>query len=444
MLGPSVLSRWAAGLEALAQAPNWSRSELLDFQTRRLRALVRHAARQVPHYRRLFLQAGLDPAGIRSLDDLPRIPITSRADLQQLPAGEVIAAGLDPNKLVVHSTSGSSGEPLRILRTSFEEYLLRACRIRIEFAAGLRPADRWAAVGLVRRPPVRVGRPPRTPPFYSRLGILHREQVDCLLPAAQILSRIRALDPRVLGGYAGSIANLTGSMTEEDRVRIRPRLILIGAETLTPHMREQISRAFGVPVIERYGSWEFGTLACQCARGGRFHVAEHIVILEVLCDGRPAGPGEEGEVVATALHSYAMPFIRYRLDDLVTVGETPCPCGASGRTLGRILGRVMERFVLPGGERIHPYAVLNPLLAAAPWLRRYQIVQDRIDHVLIKIIPLTNPGSEAVATAARRVAEAMNGRVTVDIVLVEEIPPEPNGKYRPYCSLVNPNEQCRG
>jgi phenylacetate-CoA ligase len=227
-------------------------------------------------------------------------------------------------------------------------------------------------------------------------------------------------------------------MTEEDRARIRPRLILIGAETLTPHMREQISTAFGVPVFDRYGSFEFGTLAYQCPGGGRFHVAEHIVILEVLRDGRPAGPGEEGEVVATALHSYAMPFIRYRLNDLVTVGETPCPCGAPVRTLGRILGRVMEQFVLPGGERIHPYAVLSPLLAAAPWLRRYQIVQDRIDHVLIKIIPLTNPGSEAVAAAARRVAEALDGRVTVDIVLVEEIPLEPSGKYRPYYSLVNP------
>jgi phenylacetate-CoA ligase len=431
VLGSSIPFRWAAGLEVLAQAPHWSRSELLDFQTRRLRALVRHAARRVPYYRRLFRQAGLDPAGIRSLDDLPRIPITSRADLQQLPAGEVVAAGLDPNKLVLHSTSGSSGEPLRIWRTSFEEYLLRACRIRIEFAAGLRPADRWVAVGFVRRPP-------RTPPFHSRLGILHREQVDCLLPAEEMLSQIRALNPHVLGGYAGSIANLTGAMTEEDRARIRPRLILIGAETLTPHMRERISRTFGVPVFERYGSHEFGTLACQCPRGGRFHVAEHIVILEALRDGRPAGPGEEGEVVATALHSFAAPLIRYRLNDLVTVGQTPCPCGAPVSTLTRILGRTIEQFLLPNGKLLHPYALVLPLFDEAPWVRRYQIVQDRADHILIKIVPLTNPGAEAVAAVARSLEAALEGQMAVEIELVDDIPPEPNGKYRPYYSLVTP------
>jgi phenylacetate-CoA ligase len=418
------------------RAHSWTREQILAFQTRRLQALVRHASRRVPYYRRLFNQAGLRPDDIRSLDDLSRIPMTSRADLQRLPPGDALAEGAEPEKLILHSTSGTSGEPLRILRTHFEENLLKAFRLREQFACGMRLTDRRASVGLARRPEG-LERVPGGRPFYSHLGLLRHEWVHCLLPADEVVARLRAIEPDVLGGYGGSIAWIAGSMTEEDRARIRPRLVFTGGENLTPQMRRQISQGLGATVFDSYASHEHNLLASECPCGGRYHVAEWNVILEVLRDGRPVGPGEEGEVVATALHSYAMPFIRYRLNDLVTRGETPCCCGAPVSTLSRILGRTVEQFVLPDGKLIHPYALVLPLLAEAPWLRRYQIVQDRADRVLVKIIPSLYPGAEAVAAVARRLAAAVEGQLAVEIELVEEIPSEPSGKYRPYYSVVN-------
>ena len=220
--------------------------------------------------------------------------------------------------------------------------------------------------------------------------------------------------------------------------RIRPRLVLTGGETLTTQMRQQISQGFGAPVFDFYGSQEYNLLATECPRGGRYHATEWNVILEVLRDGRPAALGEEGEVVATALHSYAMPFIRYRLNDVVTLGETACSCGAPVTTLRRILGRTIEQFVLPDGRLVHPYALVLPLLAEAPWLRRYQIIQDRPNHVRVKIVALTDPGAGALAAVAQRMAMAVGGQLGVEVVMVEDIPPEPSGKCRPYYSLVSP------
>jgi phenylacetate-coenzyme A ligase PaaK-like adenylate-forming protein len=79
------------------------------------------------------------------------------------------------------------------------------------------------------------------------------------------------------------------------------------------------------------------------------------MILEVLRDdGRPALPGEEGEVVGTALHSWIAPLIRFRMGDLVTRGAGPCSCGASNSVLTRVQGRVADRFFLPSGRSIHP------------------------------------------------------------------------------------------
>jgi phenylacetate-coenzyme A ligase PaaK-like adenylate-forming protein len=145
-----LAGRWIAGCSGLVS--EWDREEIRQYQSRQLRALVRHAYERVPYYRRLFDQARLKPDQVRTLDDLARRPPTSRTDLQGLPEQDIVARGFDPEKLVVHRTSGSSGEPLSIRRTWFEDRLLQAYRLRVLFRLryvsdrsagrrGHRPAD---------------------------------------------------------------------------------------------------------------------------------------------------------------------------------------------------------------------------------------------------------------------------------------------------------------
>src|SRR3989337_4209672 len=115
---------------SLFRHPHVAREEIVAFQNRQLRHLITHAYNNVPYYRRLFDQNGLTPHDIRSIADLPAIPITSKNDLQSLPAEEVVANGVDPEHLISHRTSGSSGEPITNLRTSLAETPLRAFKIR--------------------------------------------------------------------------------------------------------------------------------------------------------------------------------------------------------------------------------------------------------------------------------------------------------------------------
>ena len=422
--------RWAGACQGLLRGPAWRPEQIAAFQSRRLRALLRHAYQRLPYYRRLYEQAGLLPDDIRSLADLDRIPLASRADLQELPAHQVLAQGVDPHRLVLHRTSGSSGAPLSVWRTRFEERLLQAYRLKVTFGLGVRPTDRRVSVGW----PPPEGRPDRH--FLMKLGLFRMEEIHCVLPAGEMLAQLRRIQPDVVGGYAGTLSWLAGFLTDSDRAQIRPRLITAGAETLTGEMRRQISEGFRAPVLDFYGSHEFNLIAAECPRTGQYHIAEPMLIAEILRDGRPVKPGETGELVGTALHSYAMPFVRYRLGDLVTRGEARCPCGAAFATIARIEGRMMEHFLLPDGSSVHPYAVVRPLTSEAPWLGRYQIVQDQADHVTVKLAPMTEPLPGAVATLERRITAAFGGQVRVELELVDEIPPEPNGKFRPYYSLV--------
>ncbi len=128
-------------LRSLLRRPSVSRAEIEAFQCSRLRRLVSHAYEKVPYYRRLLDRQGLKPQDIRSLADLAAIPVTSRKDLQSLPAAEVCAAGLEPARLVVRPTSGSTGEPVRLRRTWFEERLLSVYRQRAFRDFGLRATD---------------------------------------------------------------------------------------------------------------------------------------------------------------------------------------------------------------------------------------------------------------------------------------------------------------
>lgn len=420
----------AAGCAGLLWGNQWTRERVEAFQARRLRALVRHAYDRVPHYRRLFAGAGLDPDRVRTLADLPAIPLTSRDDLQRAPAAENVAQGFDLARLVLHRTSGSSGQPLDIRRTWFEDRLLQAWRLRVLGAFGFRLTDRRAAVVTARLGGHHA--------WYTRLGLLPYEEVHCLLPPDEILSRLRAIRPDILRGYPGTLSWLAGFLTPEDRASIRPRLIATASETLTSDMRARIGEGFGAPVIDFYASHEFNLIAWECPAGGCYHFSDLTVIAEILKDGRPAEPGEDGELVGTALHSFAMPFIRFRLGDQVTRGEARCPCGASNSTLARVVGRVMDRFALRDGSSVHPYTLINPLLEHAPWLRRYQIVQERLDRIAVKVVPITGqaPTADALAVFRQALVENLGAGVSVHVEVVSEIPAGANGKFRPYYSLV--------
>jgi phenylacetate-CoA ligase len=407
----------------------WNRGQIEAFQTRRLRALVQHAYRRVPYYRQLFDQAGLLPDDIRTLQDLTSIPLTSRSDLQRLPNREIIARGFHSDRLVVHRTSGSSGEPLSIRRSELEDRLLQAYRLRALFRLGLQIAHRRAAVVTPRLTEL---------PLYMKSGVLRYEEVHCLWPPERILSRLREIRPDVLRGYPGTLSWLAQYLTDADREQIQPRFITTDSEVMTSDMRDRIRAGFQSEVFDFYDSHEFNMIAWECPQSGIYHVSDASVLVEVVRDGRPVGSNEEGELVGTALHSWAMPFIRFRLGDVVTRGPDVCPCGAPNSTIASIQGRVADRFQLPDGRSVHPYTLVNTIVTGSRWVRRYQIVQEQLGLIAVKLVPLAGETPEPASVAAIRqsLRERLGEGVLVKVELMKEIPASANGKFRPYFSLV--------
>lgn len=219
---------------------------------------------------------------------------------------------------------------------------------------------------------------------------------------------------------------------------LRPRLLIAGGEVLTPLLRRPIAQSFGAPVHELYGTHELGLIAWQCRGAGTLHVADDNVIVEVLKDGHPVKPGETGEVVVTRLHAFAMPFIRYRLGDLVTKGDSPCACGAPFSTVLTVQGRMLDYFPLAGGRLLHPYELVAIIVKhAGRWIGQYQIAQERPDRVVVRATPLACPARAEVAALERAARDCLGPGIEFEIGLfAQELPPEINGKFRMARSFV--------
>lgn len=405
-------------------------AELAAARDARIRRLVEHAYARVPYYRRLFDAHGIRPAHVRRAADLAIIPPSTRDQLAAADPADLVASGTDADRLIPMRSSGSSGLPFTTRRTWLEQNVLHLYRVRAHWLLGWRPGWRSARIRYRYHVDARdsklIGR------MLHAAGIAPTAQLDMLLPAREIANRLREIRPDLITGYPATLALVASELDGDDRRAIGARLVMSGAERLSEEMRRHIGRRFGAPVCDTYGTSEFNLVAWECREAGGMHTCDDAVAVDVETpDGTPARPGESGEIIGTGLHSFAMPFIRYRVGDVVTRGAERCPCGLPFATLTAVQGRVVDYFPLPDGRVVHPYAITTDIVRpVAPWMRQHQIVQERSDNVVLRLVPAEPPPRGAPERVEAAVREFLGPAVEFRLELVSEIPRGPNGKVR--------------
>jgi phenylacetate-CoA ligase len=424
-----------ASVLAFRKHPRSTRGEIVEFQNRRLRSIVEHAYHRVPYYRRLFDSAGVLPRHIRTVADLSRIPVTSKSDLRALPLSDLVARGVDASTLIEHTTGGSTGEPFTIRRSWIEERILGELRRRTLRLYGATSGSLVVVATFHHRPH-------RNDKQFAELvlnafGRYRVRSLFCLEPPETLLRQFSELKPDVIGGYAGILSRLAGVIKESGQTIRPPQFVLSGGEVLTKNAARRISEAFGAPLYDTYGSHEFSRIAWECPVTREYHRCDDGVITEVLRGDEPVESGDAGELVGTALHSYAMPFIRFRLADVVTRGSDVCGCGQPFSTLKGIQGRVVDYFTMPDGSLLHPYVLAHALRdQALAWVAQYQLIQESARRIVVRAVPLKAPSEEDIILMKNTAESVIGKEVAFEIELVNDIPLEDRGKFRVYRSLV--------
>jgi phenylacetate-CoA ligase len=167
----------------------------------------------------------------------------------------------------------------------------------------------------------------------------------------------------------------------------------------------------------------------ECKNTGEMHLSDDSVIVEVVRDGQPVLPGEEGEVVGTALHSYATPLIRYSIGDVAIKGSDRCSCGDPFSTIRRLRGRVTAYVKLPNGGDIHePFLDEAVFDKVHDWVNQYQFVQERLDRIVLHIVPDSPPPPKRLESLQLALTSLFGPEMDLEIRLVKQIEAHPSGK----------------
>jgi phenylacetate-CoA ligase len=273
--------------------------------------------------------------------------------------------------------------------------------------------------------------------WLSAMGVHPTMRVDGLQDPEDIVDQLEAFRPDLITALPGMLLRVADYLAAHGPGRLRPRILVVGGEVLTPLVRRRLTEAFGVAPLQTYASHEFQLLGWECRTHGGIHTCDDGTVIEVLRDGKAVGVGEEGEVVATNLHAYAMPLIRYRLADLVTRGPDRCGCGQPFSVIGAIRGRMVDYFPLPNGRTIHPYQILQCLQADSDgWIRQYQLLHDRPERIVLRVVPSDTPTPELENRITGAVMPLLGPGVEFQVRIVDDLPLDAGGKFRHARSLM--------
>lgn len=435
---------WESGLRkrptlehlARLERTQWcSADELRALQNAELRKLLEHAWAHVPHYRRLFFEAGLEPADIRDVEDLAKLPLLTRDEASA--SFEERKSTAKPLPDIRKMTSGSTGYPLSFGYDRGSEYWRQATKLRGYGWAGHRPGDRslhfWGSVAAVKPPPFKIK-------AKSALDhLLRREHyMDCSDHSdgalAKVVEQIRVLAPTAIICYAQAGAALARHVIETNSRDWKDITIISAAERLFPADRAAMSEAFGPRIFETYGSREVMLIAAECPAHDGLHVSAENLVVELVVresDGeRPARPGELGEVVVTDLHNFGAPFIRYVTGDLaIEVPESRCACGRWLPRLRAVEGRATDTLRDALGRPIGGLFFFVMFSAFAHKVRAFQVVQRKDRSIDLKIVP-GNEFDDSLLTIVQRSCEKAIPSVPLRTEIVPEIPVGPGGKLR--------------
>lgn len=324
-----------------------TRAQIEALQLERLQATVQHCMNS-PFYRKRFEEAGLKPEDIKTLDDIRRIPFTTKQDLRDTyPFGMASVPLRECTRL--HSSSGTTGTPTVILHTQkdLEEWAAQVARNL--WMVGLRPDDVFqnsSGYGM----------------FTGGLGFQYgAERLGMLtIPAAagnsirqiKFITDFGTTALHAVPSYVTRLYEVMQSMGVDPRRDTKLKVLAIGAEPHSEEQRRRIEEMMGVKAYNSFGMSEMcgPGVGFECQEQNGLHFWEDYYIVEIVDPEtlEPVPDGEVGELVLTSLCREAMPLLRYRTRDLTRVLGRTCPCGRNHVRIDRMRGRSDDMMVLRG------------------------------------------------------------------------------------------------
>jgi phenylacetate-CoA ligase len=416
---------FAPTLELLKQSQHWSADRLNEFQLTKLRAILAHAAKNVPYYRRLFRSVGFDPQQFRDLSDLANIPTLDKAMIREN-LNDLIAENISPRDMLYFTTGGTMGMPVGFYNMRHAGGRERAFMFTQWARVGFDYSERRA---MLRGTAVKSARhweyeASERSFVFSNFHMTPENVAEY----ARVMKEKRLL---YLHSYPSAIIDFARHLQNQ---KVKPPLfkaILASSETVYPGQREFVESVFGARLFSWYGHSEDVVLAGECEVSRDYHIFPEYSVVEVLKEDGALATEEDqaGELVGTSLDNFAMPLIRYRTEDWAVMGRARCDCGRSYKLLKETRGRRQDMIIGELDNLISPTA-LNFHTDVFDRVLQVQFYQCQRGKVELRIKPRHDYSDEDSVNILAALNEKMGDTVKISLNFVDEIPLSPRGKAR--------------
>ena len=385
---------------------------LESIQLKRLQSLINWVYRKVEPYREKMIAAGVRPEDIRGLEDLQKLPFTTKEDLRENYPFGMFTMGLD-DIVRVHASSGTTGKPTVVGYTRNDIDTWANMMARALACAGATRGDmvhNAYGYGL----------------FTGGLGAHYgAEKLGAtVIPVSggnskRQISIMKDFGSTILMSTPSYALNLADAM---DRMGIDPmslslRVGIFGAEPWSENMREEVENKLNLKAVDIYGLSEVigPGVAQECLNSsGGMHIFEDHFLPEIIDPetGKVMAPGERGELVFTTLTKEAFPVIRYRTKDITSLHYETCTCGRTLVRMDKVTGRSDDMLIIRG-VNVFPSQVEHVLMGIEGVEPHYQIIVERegtMDTMTVEV-----EVSDSLFTDEIKGLEALTKRITSDV-----------------------------
>jgi phenylacetate-CoA ligase len=347
--------------------------EIKKFQEERLRELLQYLITHSPYYKKLFIEHQIDASQIKSLEDLQKLPVTTKDDIQNN-NWEFLC--IEKNAVAEFTaTSGTLGNPVTIAlsrkdleRLAYNEYISFCCAngTAKDCYQLMLTLDRQFMAGIA---------------YYEGIRKLGATvvRVGPGLPQLQLES-IQSLNPTVLVAVPSFLVKLIEFAGKENidlnQTSVRSA-VCIGESIRSPELglsilAKKILDGWNIKLYNTYASTEMQTAFTECSAGTGGHLHPELIIVELLDDNNmPVEKGSPGEVTITTLGVEAMPLLRYKTGDISVAYDESCSCGRNTLRLGPVIGRKQEMIKLKG-TTIYPPGIFN-IMSEVDFVKDYAV-----------------------------------------------------------------------
>lgn len=426
-------------LSTLEKSQYWQLSKIQDLQRKRLLALLLHAYRTTTYYRKLFDRISFNPQHFQDFEDLNRIPFLSK-NIIRSENDKLLSNAFSSRQIHSSETGGTTGVKMKFWRDNACLVPKEASRYRFEkwtnWDIGERTWIVWPALQDY------VGHWTAKAKLKNEL---YERQV--VFPAAILekntiekhLDGLLRKKPTMIRAFTSPLYEVAKVILDTGYKVSFVKGIVTTGEPIHRHQRKAIEQAFNCKVFDSYRSREAGPLAQECEEHNGLHISAESLYVEVIpSSNTEIVDPDAGEIVITDLLNYSMPLIRYKMGDIGVMSKRQCPCGRGLPMLDKIFGRSGDSFISPDGKKVTAGSIVLYLVDEAPGvLGQVQIIQDRIDHLLIQMTPDPPPSDLIIEYQKRTVKKLFGDSMKVSFKIVEDIPRSKSGKYQFTINLVS-------